>query len=258
MLADSRVLVAKKTKRGAQVFARTHMWHRVSGGQRTVKDLFDMSNADFRCTVKRMRGEARGADVEREYGGLAIRGGESSLRKASLFITVHRVDYTGGWRLACVLWVVCDRNFDFVGKLERLCGKPADWRQQKITNPRVEQDVAAQERLHALWAAVLLRLGERLALPVIWRGQQRVSEVNRVLCLLAAGLPTDRRGQDPMHFLASAYHPESFYAMTSPCAVFNSIVALCPPDARGVEVEVALVSLFVWPCRPPRLTDNRR
>ena len=53
-----------------------------------------------------------------------------------------------------------------------------------------------------------------------------------------------------MQFLTSAYHPESFYAMTSPCAVFNSIVALCPPDARNVVIEVFYFGLSFFPDRP--------
>eukprot|EP00961_Rhodomonas_salina_P226697 3065337-Rhodomonas_salina.1 len=66
-----------------------------------------------------------------------------------MVITVHRVSFDNNGQQSansfCVLWVVCHRNFDFIGKLHRKYSHPV-WRGQVKVGQRVAEDAEIDER----------------------------------------------------------------------------------------------------------------
>lgn len=78
-----------------------------------------------------------------------------------MYLTVHEVkenvDDSRRSFFCVVLWVVFHKNFDFVGKLERMCMNPNIWRNAEITpslNNRVENNISSQEILFQVWKRV--------------------------------------------------------------------------------------------------------
>eukprot|EP00961_Rhodomonas_salina_P097774 1315567-Rhodomonas_salina.1 len=110
-----------------------------------------------------------------------------------MIITVHRVTFDKDGkeevRGFCVLWVVCHRNFDFIGKLFRKYGHPL-WRERTKGGPRVIEDAEIDERMYALWVEILLAEAQKQRLPGLWRSRER------------------RMTNDPMDYLFCNDHPE--------------------------------------------------
>lgn len=223
ILPDS--MVTTTTKKKSSVLTQALMRERqVPGASGNVKDLYKLPLCDYYKAIQRMEEEGSGQDYATSFCGRGTRGEMVPFRKARMLITIHEASYhldgQNHVQLFSVLWVVCHRNFDFVGKLHRVYGNPATWRQQRSGRPRLESEGDSLEAGYAIWSDVMLQLISAQRFPVVQRSWER------------------RCNDDPMSYLCSPDHPESLYALSNPCAVYNSITLMCPTAVWG-QVKVS-------------------
>ena len=177
ILCDSTVSTTVKKK--SSVLTQALMRDRqVDGASGNVKDLYRMALPDYYKALQRMEAEGSGRDYAASFCGRGKRGEMVPMRKARMFITVHKAEYAMAGEnyveLICVLWVVCHRNFDFTGKLHRMYGDPAAWRQQRSTRLRAESEAESLEAGYVLWSDVMLLLISAQRFPVVqcsWDGR---------------------------------------------------------------------------------------
>jgi len=120
----------------------------------------NMTHANVFKQVERLRNAAEGADLKKEYKQ-GTNPTVSHFEEHRMYLTVHQVkerDMDSPRSYFCVvLWVVLHKNFDFVGKLKRICLNPDTWRNAEITaslNNRVENNISPQENLFQVWKRV--------------------------------------------------------------------------------------------------------
>ena len=222
ILSDSSLEVRTISKKSTTV--RSASVKTVSNvGNGSIRKLLEASPMEYREIVGQMEDISRGEEAVGLYFG-----GEGSkkvqpLQHAKLFLTTHQVEYKQdegrhGKKQVMVFWVYCAKNFDFVGKMWRMYSNHDSWRKHALL---LKDKLRAElmEKQYSLWNEILLGLVSAVRLAKVWRGLEM------------------RVGMDPMHNLVNDLHPESFYSMTNPLSVYNSICFMCPDDSTGIRVE---------------------
>lgn len=147
-----------------------------------------------------------------------------TVKKARFYITVNEVmdeQSNGDSFYVVILWVVCHKNFDFVGKLARLCKDPDTWRGKEMTSSlafKVEKRSSNQERLYVVWERIFRK---QIQLLPISRGLELNSEVK----------------SNPLAHVDIIDSPWSFISVFNPYSAMRRIFQLCPSEWRDPEIE---------------------
>lgn len=225
ILADSTVSVQFMSKTSSVVKSATMVGAK-NEGQGRICELLQVSPAEYREIVGEMgndSSEAGEGGVRRFFGGEGDKRSEP-LRHAKLFITTHRVEYLGpdgvrGSKQAMVLWVYCSKHFDFVGKMARMYSNQDSWRKHKNSKEADKKRAEMLEKQYANWKEILLGLVCSSRVAKVWRGLEM------------------RVGMDPFENLLNDLHPESFYSMTNPVAVYHAMCWMIPERSTASRVE---------------------
>jgi hypothetical protein len=223
ILSDSTVRMTLRGRKSSVVASCMVSVPSLVERQGSISRLWSMPVERLHTEVQLMQRYASGRQRVADFTGGLRKQVAVPMQNGRLFITVHKVTYELEGRthtkLSMVLWGVCHRNFNFVRKLVRCYSNPDVWRKRAYSGPRAQELADVQERTFELWEKVLLSCTAKLKLATLFREHE------------------NRRSASALCHLDQPMHPESFYALTNPVAVLNSIIWSCPEGASAVRVE---------------------
>lgn len=193
----------------------------------SVLQLWEMDNFEIMQVQKQILDHTTGKEKTETIVNGVSSNAQRPIANGRMFVTVHEVTYDNNQMakesfFAAVLWVVCHRKFDFVGKLSRLFEDPNKWRKPNLSKSRgktLTLEPSIMEKSYQLWCDVLEHQGQLMCIGHACReiiGETSVDAVKNI---------------------TEIYNPDSFFINTCPLMAHIAICNLAPENAQNVNVE---------------------